>query len=1404
VRKLPLFIKKGAIIMAQENHCPQCGAEMPFDAPEGLCPKCLMKAVRQDNTGVTLDESAVIEGPGTKIGRYKLLELIGEGGMGLVYLAEQKEPVKRRVAFKIIKPGMDSRQVIARFEAERQVLALLDHPNIAHVLDAGTTETGRPYFVMEYVKGLSIIQYCDRNKLNIEQRLKLFRQVCEGVHHAHQKGIIHRDLKPSNILVSVHEDRVVPKIIDFGIAKATTRPLTDKTVFTYQGQMLGTPEYMSPEQVDLATQDIDIRSDIYSLGVVLYELLAGVLPFERESLARLGFVEVQRTIREQEPASPSSRLSGLGEQAKAIAESRRTQVVPLARCLHRELEWIPLKAMRKDRCRRYRSAAELADDVQNYLDGRPLIAGPETTVYRVKKFVRRHAGSVATAALVAAAIVLGLVVSTAMYLRAEDARRKENIARTRAEQAERTTKEKAEELRRILHANSIQLADEKCRDGNVKHARELLDSCPKDLRGWEWDRLSHIMDQSSLTLRGHNEIVRSAAISPDGKRVVSSGDDATIRIWDAETGTQLVKRQGQEGDAYCVTYSPDGRSIASGGRDGKVRIWDAATGEPVRVLSGHGGTIQVVVFTPDGKEIVVGGDDGSIRRWDAATGLELKTVREDGTSVRSLAFGTDGRWIISDNSGVKIWDASTGAEIKTLEGVGTASFSPDGKYIAGLGRNTIKVWNASTGEQVASLGGRSGEIREFTFTGDSRYVVFGGWPCAISVWDLSTRSDVRILLGHESPIHSIVSARDGKRLVSGSRDGTIKVWDLTCDRERVILRSPGGVGDVLAGVSPDGRRAVTYAFWGSSIWIYDTTTGMEVATLRKPGAEIHAALLSVDGKRIVSGNSDGTVDVWDTDRGTNVRTLHRHVRAVVSVAFTPDGRRIISGGMDKTIKVSDTESGAELTTLLGHAAGVRSLACSPDGRHIVSGGIDGIVKVWDLAVGKEVATLRGHSRGVISVSFSPDGQRIVSASFDGALKVWDAATCVEVRTLRGHNGLAQSAAYSPDGKRIVSGGADHTVRVWDAITGTELLTVGGYEAPIWSTVFTPDGKTIAVAGPGVTLLESAVPPGGYGPRKAAEAARTIVDELYEQHSFYYKVVDQLRTDWTLDEPIRDLALQIANSRKGEDAEKLVDELYKKHGFYHEVIEKLQADKKLDESTRKIALQMAGSRKAEDTKKLMREIGKEMMRMFSSSPGGGDPNAHRAALGKVEKASLMDPNNPTLLLALGILQDFAGRYEDSIKTLAKAHDLEPRMPAMIGPLSDAQYRAGKYGDALKTLTEELEISRRVLGEDNPMTMYCMNQLAWMQATCLADEFRNGAEAIKNATKACELAQWKNAQYMDTLAAAYAEVGDFESAVKWQKQAISLLTKEDPVQWPAEFQERLKLYESGKPYREIPHQ
>jgi len=374
-----------------------------------------------------------LEQPGGRIGRYKLLRVLGEGGMGMVYLAEQEGSIRRKVALKVIKPGMDSKRVIARFENERQALALLDHPNIAQVYDAGTTKSGRPYFVMEHVKGSPITEYCDRHKLSIEDRLHLFQQVCLAVHHAHQKGIIHRDIKPSNILVSTEGDRTIPKIIDFGVAKAISQPLTERTLFTEDSHLLGTPEYMSPEQADMANEDIDTRSDIYSLGVLLYVLLAGILPYDSETFRQGGVEHIRKTIRETDPKTPSIRLRKLGDEAAKVAENRCTQVAALAKRLRSELEWIPLKAMRKDRVERYRSAVELTDDIGNYLNGDPLLAGPPTAVYRLKKFMRRNGVLVGGITAMLVVLAAGTAVSTIFAIGQARARAKAERATVEAQ-----------------------------------------------------------------------------------------------------------------------------------------------------------------------------------------------------------------------------------------------------------------------------------------------------------------------------------------------------------------------------------------------------------------------------------------------------------------------------------------------------------------------------------------------------------------------------------------------------------------------------------------------------------------------------------------------------------------------------------------------------------------------------------------------------------------------------------------------------------------------------------------------------------------------------------------------------------------------------------------------------------
>ncbi len=402
-------------------------------------------------------------GDGETIDSYRLLELLGQGGMGEVWLAEQIRPVRRKVALKIIKRGMDTEQVVARFEVERQALALMDHPSVARVFDAGATARGRPYFVMEYVKGVPITEHCDRWKLSMSDRLELFIQVCAGVQHAHQKAIIHRDLKPSNVLVTIQDGSAVPKIIDFGVAKATARRMTDRTMHTQLGELIGTPEYMSPEQADFTAQDVDTRTDVYALGVMLYELLTGALPFESDELRRHGFEGIVRTIRDAEPSKPSARLSTLGERSTESAKLRRTDLSSLRRELSGELDWITMEAMEKDRTRRYGSPTELAADIRRYLEHQPVLAGPPSTLYRARKFVRRHTVGVGFAI---AAIVLLAAFAVSMTWQAKRTARERDRADRQARIAGRALG---------FVTELFEVSDPSEARGNSITAREILD-----------------------------------------------------------------------------------------------------------------------------------------------------------------------------------------------------------------------------------------------------------------------------------------------------------------------------------------------------------------------------------------------------------------------------------------------------------------------------------------------------------------------------------------------------------------------------------------------------------------------------------------------------------------------------------------------------------------------------------------------------------------------------------------------------------------------------------------------------------------------------------------------------------------------------------------------------------------
>ncbi len=550
---------------------------------EGLDKKKPFFSVSDDNATASYGES--VERPGVEIGPYKLLSVLGEGGFGIVYLAEQRKPIKRRVALKIVKPGMDSKEILARFEAERQTLALLDHPNIAKIHDAGMTKGRRPYFVMEYVKGTPITEYCDRHKLTIETRLKLFQEVCSAIQYAHQKGIIHRDIKPSNILISTEEKQSLPKVIDFGIAKAQAQSLTDRTLFTEVGQVIGTPEYMSPEQVEMNAEGIDTRSDVYSLGVVFYELLVGVLPFTPETLRAKGIDAMRRVILDEEPRTPSTRLTSLGEEAKEIAQKRQSDFVSLARCLRRELEWIPLMAMRKERARRYQSASEFSQDIQNYLDGIPLMAGPESVSYRLDKFVRRHAGTVFASATIVVLLIAGLIVSTRLYINAESMRVVSDEAKAEAIEARDAEKEQRQlaetERNRALTAEQesksrlVNLYEEQGRKsiqmGQLDEALIYLNEAyqlESDLPSIRFLLTACFSQHSNPVIRAASEITRwefgydapshlPHATSSNRELVAfSDAARATITVFETRRGTRILRIPNVQ--TRALTFVPGG------------------------------------------------------------------------------------------------------------------------------------------------------------------------------------------------------------------------------------------------------------------------------------------------------------------------------------------------------------------------------------------------------------------------------------------------------------------------------------------------------------------------------------------------------------------------------------------------------------------------------------------------------------------------------------------------------------------------------------------------------------------------------------------------------------------------------------------------------------------------------
>jgi WD40 repeat protein len=1066
-----------------------------------------------------------------QFGEYLLEEAIAHGGMGVVYRARQLS-LGRTVAVKLLLLGrFSSTESIERFRREASHAASLRHPNIVAIHEVSEHD-GQHFFSMDYVEGQSLGQRLKEGLLGSRRAAEITRDIARAIDYAHGQGVLHRDIKPSNVLLDSFGQ---VRITDFGLAKR----LDGSSDLTETGQLLGTPNYLSPEQAAGRNDEVGPASDIHSIGALLYELLTGRPPYLAESLQ-----ETLLRIRDAQPASPRTLNPGI----------------------ERDLETICLKCLNKEPARRYGTAVALAEDLDRWLERRPILARPAPAAERVWLWCRRKPRQAALIGLTCGAVLAALVILSVAVVAIR-------AARIVAEQ-------KAEESQGRLVQSHVQLGNRRVEEHDpFRGLLWLVEAMRLEKGGAERlemhrRRIGAVLAQAARIKQMffHEKAAQSAEFSPDGLRLLTACDDGIARVWDVASGAMVLPPLEVGSDILHAQFSPDGRRIVTLGLDGRLRLWDPANGQPVtpplrqpdfrrasqrlrpavhfspdgrfvlvafgspeaclrdledgqlkRVFA-HGDIVNDAVFSPDGRRIMTGGDDKLVRLWEAESGEQIGPALKHAEAVSNVGFSADGSrfYTVQNRRVIWLWDTATAARVgETLKGNGaifnissgpkgrqlfavmwrgfgwlwdmekgerlfklpheaplfSAAFSPTGAQIATASWNgTVQVWSTTEGTLSSEILVAGAPTQQVAFSPDGASLAVSSANGVVQVWDWAPRTTAIAALKHPGKkveVHQAEFSADGRYVVTrtSNRADPVVVWEAGL-RQRVgmPLSHPASVHRVA--FSPDSNRVLTVAA-DDSVRIWDWRTARETVAALRPGSALTVAAFSPDGGRVATGGADGMVRIWDTATGERVGGPLVHRGKIIRVEFSADGTSILTASQDQTARVWEAASGRPLTPPLEHMSKLMHAALSRDGRRVVTAGMaphpdpdgPGAAYVWEVPSGRRVSPLLPHRSTIVDAQFSPDGRRVATASQDITARIWEADTGTPLTPLLSHRNELTQVAFSPDGCVLATAGDDGTVRLWDGQTGESLASPLRHELEhdIMQVRFSPAGDRLLIA-----------------------------------------------------------------------------------------------------------------------------------------------------------------------------------------------------------------------------------------------------------------------------------------------------------------------------------------------------